>query len=86
MDVRIMDLYEQLFRRDIMTINNTMQPIYENRNAELLIADIWNKNPNISFNILGDEITEREALLLYEAVQESSMDQREVVYVPSLVA
>ena len=67
-----------------MTINKNSQVMCENRNAELLLEGIFLMNPEVEFEIIGDEITEREALLAYCAVEEriSQSDGQNMVYVP----
>lgn len=69
-----------------MIINKNSQVMCENRNAELLLEGIFLMTPEVEFEIIGDEITEHEALLVYCAVEEriSSSDGRKMVYVPSL--
>ena len=67
-----------------MIINKDSQVICENRNTELLLEGIFLMNPEVEFEIIGDEITEREALLVYCAVEEriSQSDGQNMVYVP----
>ena len=69
-----------------MIINKDSQVICENRNAELLLEGIFLMEPEVEFEILSDEITEHEALLVYCAVEEriSISDERKMIYVPSL--
>lgn len=69
-----------------MIINKNSQVMCENRNAELLLDGIFLMDPGVEFEIIGDEITEHEALLVYCAVEEriSSSDVRKMVYVPTL--
>ena len=69
-----------------MIINKDSQFICENRNAELLLEGIFLMEPEVEFEILSDEITEHEALLVYCAVEEriSISDERKMIYVPSL--
>ena len=58
----------------------------ENRNTELLLEGIFLMEPGVEFEILSDEITEHEALLIYCAVEERirQTDGQKMVYVPSL--
>lgn len=51
-----------------MIISEADQVMCENRNAELLVQEVYHINPNIKFTILNDMITEHEALMLYYAV------------------
>lgn len=51
-----------------MIISEVDQVMCENRNAELLIQEVYRINPNIKFTILDDMITEDEALILYNTV------------------
>lgn len=51
-----------------MTITGLGQVMCENRIAELLLERIYRMNPCIKFNILGDIISEKEALTLYYTV------------------
>ena len=48
-----------------MIISEVDQVMCENRNAELLVQEVYRINPNIKFTILDDMITEHEALVLY---------------------
>ena len=67
-----------------MIINKNSQVMCENRNAELLLEGIFLMNPEVEFEVIGDEITEREALLVYCAVEERirQSDGQKMVYVP----
>ena len=67
-----------------MIINKDSQVICENRNTELLLEGIFLMNPEVEFEVIGDEITEHEALLVYCAVEEriSQSDRQKMVYVP----
>lgn len=60
--------------------------ICENRNTELLLQDIFQRYPNIMFYSIGEEITEKEALVLYLVIQHNenkSMEPTEdVIYTP----
>ena len=69
-----------------MIINKNSHVMCENRNAELLLEGIFHMDSEVQFEIIGDEITEHEALLVYCAVEEriSSYDGRKMVYVPTL--
>ena len=51
-----------------MIISEADQVMCENRNAELLVQEVYHINPNIKFIILDDIITEDEALILYNTV------------------
>ena len=67
-----------------MIINKNNQVMCENRNTELLLEGIFLMEPGVEFEILSDEITEHEALLIYCAVEEriSQSDGQKMVYVP----
>ena len=69
-----------------MIINKNSQIMCENRNAELLLEGIFLIDSEVEFEIIGDEITEHEALLVYCAVEEciSSSNGRKMIYVPIL--
>ena len=55
----------------------------ENKNTENLINEIYHINPNVKFNIVGDYITEKEALLLYQSVLRNSNNKNSnMVYIP----
>lgn len=55
----------------------------ENENTENLINEIYRINPNVKFNIVGDYITEKEALLLYQSVLRNSNNKNSnMVYIP----
>lgn len=51
-----------------MKISELDQVMCENRNAELLIQEVYRINPSIKFTILDDMITEHEALVLYNTL------------------
>lgn len=51
-----------------MTITALEQVMCENRNTELLLEETYRMNPCTKFNILGDIISEKEALMIYYAV------------------
>lgn len=51
-----------------MIVTELGQIICENRNTELLLEETYRMNPLTKFNILGEIITEHEALMLYYAV------------------
>ena len=67
-----------------MTIIGLGQGMCENRNAELLLKETYRINPHTKFNIIGDIISEKEALMLYYAVlKRDKNDRREgMVYIP----
>ena len=70
-----------------MTITGIDQVMCENRNAELLLEETYRMNPCTRFNILGDIISEKEALMIYYAVLDRSKynrnDSREnMIYIP----
>jgi hypothetical protein len=69
-----------------MIINKNSQIMCENRNAELLLEGIFLIDSEVEFEIIGDEITEHEALLVYCAVEErvSYSDGRKMIYIPIL--
>lgn len=67
-----------------MMIVNGKNIMCENRDTELLLEEIVRMDPNIRFNILGDEMTEKEALLLYKSVLKNKGDEKNVIYVPVL--
>ena len=41
----------------------------ENRNTELLLDGIFSMLPDITFTVVGDVVTEHEALALYNALE-----------------
>lgn len=67
-----------------MTIEKSGLIKCENKKTELLINEIYRINPNTKFNIVGDYITEKKALLLYNAVLKNNKNtmQNNVVYIP----
>ena len=67
-----------------MIINKDSQVLCENRNTELLLEGIFLMNPEVEFEVIGDEITEHEALLVYCAVEDriSQSDGQNMGYVP----
>lgn len=69
-----------------MIINKNNHVMCENRNAELLLDGIFRMNPDAQFYIIGDEITEHEALLVYCAVEErvGALYEENMIYVPSI--
>lgn len=69
-----------------MIINKNSQIMCENRNAELLLEGIFLIDSEVEFEIIGDEITEHEALLVYCAVEERVIysDGRKMIYIPVL--
>ena len=54
-----------------MIISEVDQVMCENRNAELLIQEVYRINPSIKFTILDDMITEHEALVLYNTLSDT---------------
>ena len=67
-----------------MIISEVDQVMCENRNAELLIQEIYRINPNIKFTILDDIITEDEALILYNTVFNNNIVRKNQTLVPVL--
>ena len=65
-------------------MTNTNQIICENENTKSLIKEIYRINPSIKFNTIGDYITEKEALLLYNLVLKNPNQNKNVVYIPVL--
>ena len=65
-----------------MTISNTNQITCENENTEILVKEIYRMNPSIKFGTVGDYITEKEALLLYNIVLKNPNQNKNVVYIP----
>lgn len=62
---------------------NTNQLQYENSNAENLINEIYRINPNVKFNMFGNVISEKEAMMLYRAVLKNSNNKNaNLVYIP----
>ena len=60
-----------MFWEDVMIISELDQVMCENRNAELLIQEVYRINPSIKFTILDDMITEYEALVLYNTLSDT---------------
>ena len=60
-----------MFWEDVMIISELDQVMCENRNAELLIQEVYRINPSIKFTILDDMITEHEALVLYNTLSDT---------------
>ena len=57
----------------------------ENENTKNIINEIYRINPNVKFNIIGEYITEKEALLLYQSVLRNSKNKNSnMVYIPVL--
>jgi len=57
----------------------------ENENTKNLINEIYRINPNVKFNIIGEYITEKEALLLYQSVLKNSNNKNSnMIYIPVL--
>nr|WP_297936924.1 hypothetical protein [uncultured Lachnoclostridium sp.] len=55
----------------------------ENENTKNIINEIYRINPNVKFNIIGEYITEKEALLLYQSVLRNSNNKNSnMVYIP----
>lgn len=52
-----------------MIINKNSIIRCENRNAELLLDGIFRMLPDITFTVIGDVVTEHEALALYNALE-----------------
>lgn len=67
-----------------MAISNTNQITCENENAETLVKEIYRINPNVKFSTIGDYITEKEALLLYNVILKNPSQNKNVVYIPVL--
>lgn len=67
-----------------MIINKNSIAMCENRNTELLLEGIFRMNPDITFTVVGNVITEHEALALYNAVEthKSPCDGQKTIYVP----
>lgn len=68
-----------------MIITDLDQVMCENRNTELLMQEIYRIKPNTKFTILGELITEKEALMLYKTIRQcsgQSDDQKEMIYIP----
>ena len=62
---------------------NTNQLQYENSNTENLINEVYRINPNVKFNIFGNVISEKEAMMLYRAVLKNSHNKNtNLVYIP----
>lgn len=55
----------------------------ENENTKNLINEIYCINPNVKFNVIGEYITEKEALLLYQSVLKNSRNKNDnMIYIP----
>lgn len=55
----------------------------ENENTKNIINEIYRINTNVKFNIIGEYITEKEALLLYQSVLRNSNNKNSnMVYIP----
>ena len=67
-----------------MIISEADQVMCENRNAELLVQEVYRINPNIKFTILDDIITEDEALILYNTVFNNNIVGKNQTLVPVL--
>ena len=67
-----------------MIISEVDQVMCENRNAELLIQEVYRINPGIKFTILDDMITEDEALILYNTVFNNNLVGKNQTLVPVL--
>ena len=67
-----------------MIINENSIIRCENRNAELLLDGIFRMLPDITFTVIGDVVTEHEALALYNAIEahKSPSDGQKMIYVP----
>ena len=65
-----------------MIISEVDQVMCENRNAELLIQEIYRFDSSTKFVVVGDTITEHEALALYYAVFSSDFSKKDKVYLP----
>ena len=65
-----------------MIISELDQVMCENRNAELLVQEVYHINPNIKFTILDDIITEDEALILYNTVFNNNIVGKNQTLVP----
>ena len=62
---------------------NANQLQYENNNTKNLINEIYRINPNVKFNMFGNIISEKEAMMLYRAVLKNSHNKNtNLVYVP----
>ena len=73
---------KQMFWEDAMIISELDQVMCENRNAELLIQEVYRINPSIKFTILDDMITEHEALVLYNTLCNNNAIGRNQTLVP----
>ena len=71
-----------MFWEDAMIISELDQVMCENRNAELLIQEVYRINPYIKFSILDDMITEHEALVLYNTLCNNNAIGRNQTLVP----
>ena len=67
-----------------MAILNSNQITCENENTETLMKEIYRINPSIKFSTVGDYITEKEALLLYNVILKNPSQNKNVVYIPIL--
>lgn len=67
-----------------MTNSNINQIICENKNTKTLVKEIYRINPSIKFSTIGDCITEKEALLLYNIALKNPTQNKNVIYVPIL--
>ena len=67
-----------------MIINKNSIIRCENRNAELLLDGIFSMLPDITFTVIGDVVTEHEALALYNALEahKSLSNGQKMIYVP----
>lgn len=65
-----------------MIVSNPDEIMCENRNAELLIQEIYRFDSSTKFVVVGDTITEHEALALYYAVFSSDFSKKDKVYLP----
>ena len=71
-----------MFWEDAMIIFEVDQVMCENRNAELLVQEVYRINPSIKFTILDDMITEHEALVLYNTLCNNNAIGRNQTLVP----
>ena len=68
---------------DDMIVSAESKILCENRNAELVLEEIFRISPDIRFVIFDDEFTERSAIMLYNAVANiKSKEYREFLCVP----
>ena len=70
-----------------MTITGLDQVMCENRNAELLLEETYRMNPCTKFNIIGDIISEKEALMIYYSVLSDYkfISDKNMVYIPMFI-